>query len=386
MLAENQAVLADLSDSLQERLRDWSHPGAQVQVDWSYDPDRALVVQEPVARVRLGEGVFQGELARLGHGLQRSFIVALLTEVAATEHEGQPTLLLGLEEPEMYQHPPQARHLASILEQLSKTDAQVLITTHSPYFVSGKGFESVRLTSKDPATGVSDVSSLSHEDLSTRLAEALGEAPAGASEMMARVEQIMQPSLNEMFFATLPVLVEGLEDVAYLSAQFHLRGEWAEFRRHGVHFVVCGGKTNLSRPLAIAEGLGIRSYVIFDADFEEGGSGEEQHRRDNDCILRLAGYPNEDPWPQEVLWMDRLTMFSTNMGRQIQGEVGLETWSAAKQSAKKQMGISGQLSSKNVLWIAATLEELRTEGVEIALLDRVCESILGYAESLQGAS
>ena len=48
------------------------------------------------------------------------------------------------------------------------------------------------------------------------------------------------------------------------------------------------------------------------------------------------------------------------------------------------MGISGHLSSKNVLWIAATLEELREEGVEIALLNRVCQSILGYAESFEG--
>ena len=383
VIEENRDVLAEVSENIQTRLRDWSHPGAQVQIDWSYDQDRSLVVNEPVARVSLGEGTFQGELARLGHGLQRSFIVALLTEVASTEYEGQPSLILGFEEPELYQHPPQARHLAAVLEQLSDPDGQVLVTTHSPYFVSGQGFENVRMTRKDPASGVSDVSYLSHESLSQSLAEALGEDPSPATAVMAAVEQVMQPSQNEMFFCGLPVLVEGIEDVAYITTQFHLRGDWAEFRRHGGHFVVCGGKTSMSRPLAIAEGLGIRSFVIFDADFNEEGKDEKQHRRDNRCLLRLAGYPNVEPWANEIVRKDRLTMFSTNTEREVQDEVGLEAWSEAKQRAKERMGIPGPLSKKNTMWITATLEILQEAGVTVEVLDQLCTSILAYAVQLE---
>ena len=56
-----------------------------------------------------------------------------------------PTLLLGVEEPELYQHPPQARHLADVFGQMAKGNNQVLITTHSPMFVSGDGFENTQL-------------------------------------------------------------------------------------------------------------------------------------------------------------------------------------------------------------------------------------------------
>jgi len=48
----------------------------------------------------------------MGHGLQRSYLLALLQELAGSEAPNAPTLILGCEEPELYQHPPQARHLA----------------------------------------------------------------------------------------------------------------------------------------------------------------------------------------------------------------------------------------------------------------------------------
>jgi putative ATP-dependent endonuclease of the OLD family len=386
VIADRRDTLGELSKSIQRRVREWSHPGVNVAVDWSYDPDRSLVVQEPTARVALGEGGFQGELARLGHGLQRSFIVALLTELAATEFEGQPTLILGFEEPELYQHPPQARHLASVLESLAAGQAQVLIATHSPYFVSGHGFESVRMTSKDPATGASKVAALTHQELAERLAAAMGEEPAPATEMMARVEQVMQPSQNELFFSRLPILVEGTEDVAFVTTQLHLRGDWSEFRRCGGHFVVCGGKTNMSRPLAIAEGLGVAALAIFDGDFCEGDKHEAQHRRDNGCLLNLAGYPNEDTWTSATVWRERLVMFGCSMVKAVQEEVGVDKWSEVKQRAKARMGIEGALSPKNGMWIAASLEELHDEGISVGVLDKLCESILAFGNKVQAGA
>ena len=46
---------------------------------------------------------------------------------------------------ELYQHPPQAHHLSSVLQKLSSSNSQVIVCTHSPYFVSGRGFEDVRI-------------------------------------------------------------------------------------------------------------------------------------------------------------------------------------------------------------------------------------------------
>jgi len=46
---------------------------------------------------------------------------------------------------------------------------------------------------------------------------------------------------------------------------------WPGFRRLGCHFIVTGGKTNTSRPLAIARELRIRAFVVFDCDRTRAG-------------------------------------------------------------------------------------------------------------------
>ena len=114
-------------------------------MEWSSDPAKSVKLEEPVAGIKTGEGDFLGNLARMGHGLQRSYLLALLQELAASEVSDAPTLLLGVEEPELYQHPPQAHHLAEVFGKMAEGNNQVLITTHSPMFVSGDGFENTRL-------------------------------------------------------------------------------------------------------------------------------------------------------------------------------------------------------------------------------------------------
>jgi predicted ATP-dependent endonuclease of OLD family len=65
------------------------------------------------------------------------------------------TLILGIEEPELYQHPSRQRHLASILLGLSQSgipgvvpSVQVIYTTHSPLFVDIGRFDAIRVLRK----------------------------------------------------------------------------------------------------------------------------------------------------------------------------------------------------------------------------------------------
>ena len=111
MLTQRQSVLKDLSNRLQGRIATWAHPAASLRVRWQEDPDRSVRIDEPFAAIIAKEGSFEGHIGRFGHGLQRSFLLALLQELAFLGDTG-PTLVLACEEPELYQHPPQARHLA----------------------------------------------------------------------------------------------------------------------------------------------------------------------------------------------------------------------------------------------------------------------------------
>jgi putative ATP-dependent endonuclease of OLD family len=121
--------------------------------------------QEPLAAIIAGDGDFEGELARFGHGLQRSYLLALLHELAATDDTNAPRLILGCEEPELDQHPPQARHFASVLQKLSKNNAQIIVSTHSPLFVTGETFEDVRMVRKGPVSKTSTVTFITYEEI-----------------------------------------------------------------------------------------------------------------------------------------------------------------------------------------------------------------------------
>ncbi len=381
MLEKNRPVLDELSKSLESRLKDWSHAGSQLDLSWGYNPDKTIQVNEPFARILIGERDFLGEVARVGHGMQRSFIIALLQEEATTDVEGRPILILGIEEPELYQHPPQARHFAQLLERLSSDAVQPIVTTHSPYFVSGRGFEAVRMVRRRTTGSGTSITQLTYKALSEQLAEALGEAPTEPSMVMAQVEQIMQPSKAELFFTEVPVIVEGLEDVAFISTYMQVSGKWDDFRKFGCHFVVAEGKTNLSRPLGIATGLGIPAFVIFDADGNETDASErKKHGRDNRCLLRLCGGDADDPFPKETVWGENHVVWPTNIFDAVSSDFGTG-WDEAEKLARTERGLTTRIKRKNVLLIGATVEILWAQSNKSETLEKLCNSIIAFANS-----
>ncbi len=387
LVERNKGALDDLQASIERRLKRWADPSARLALNWHYDADKTFSVHEPVARVSIGDEAFMGEVARLGHGMQRAFLVSLLQELAMVDSEHTPRLILGFEEPELYQHPPQAQHLANLLEGMCtdpNRNTQVIVTTHCPYFVSGESFESVRMTRKHTASGKTVVRGTTIEAIEKRIADALGEEPKSPSSLMARVQQILQPSQNEMFFASLPILVEGLEDVAYVGAHLRLASQWDEFRRLGCHFVVAAGKTNLSRLLAIAQELQIPTFVVFDSDaHKQNAAGRQQDERDNSCLLRLAGFDKYDPMPDETLWLENMVMWESEIGVVVKSDLGDQVWLAAKNRAKLSHGYQEKLPKKNMMLIAATLEQLWAEDEKSAILKRLCQAILEYASGLR---
>lgn len=320
---------------------------------WHNDPSRSVVLNDPLARVRVGEGSFLGELQRLGHGLQRSFIVTLLHELSSSGGNDGPTLILGFEEPELYQHPPQARHLSSLLEKLSSENTQVMLTTHSPYFVSGKGFESIRMFLRNQADGATKVSSLDYAELSEQLAHALGCEPVPPSSIMATVEQILQPSQNEMFFTKVPVLVEGVEDVAFIATYLQLKDKWTIFRKYGCHFIVANGKGPMSRPLAIGKGLNIPIFTVFDGDNHK--EKNKTNYLNNKCLVYLSGHENEDFRSESSIFMDNFVMWGSTIGNVVKEEIGNEAWESTTEKTKEKFGFKVGVNGKNSLLITAVL-------------------------------
>ena len=380
LLERNQESLTELSQALQTRLEAWAHPDVRLGMVWLSDTAKAVVLQQPVAGVKTGEGDFLGSLARMGHGLQRSYLLALLQELASSEAADAPTLILGCEEPELYQHPPQARHLADVFITLSSGNNQILVTTHSPLFVSGDGFEDTRLVRRPSNNAGSQVKALTFQNLCARIRGALGEDQDRRTEgLIAKIHQALRPGIAEMFFARVPVLVEGLEDVAYITTELHLSDQWSEFRRLGCHLIPVNGKDKLVQPLAIAVELGLPVFTVFDAD---GDTQRQDHRikheRDNRALIALLG-ASLAPFPAASVVALNHAIWQTNLGDSVKSDFGANyerLTNSARVSYAHERGLE-----KHELFIAEWVTAGRSEGLTSPTLQRLCSAILAFART-----
>ncbi len=379
LLKEKKEALAEVSSALSTRLAEWAHPGAKVRLEWDQDRESAVTIADPFARAIAGEGGFEGALVRFGHGFQRAYLLALLQELSESGTDTGPTLLLACEEPELYQHPPQARHLYNVLLKLATQNAQILVSTHSPYFVSGHQFQSIRLVRKaDGASAVRMTTACQVMDQITRVGRKAAPQLSGA---LAKIHQALQPVLSEMFFTPNVIFVEGLEDVAYITTYMALLDLWEEYRRFGCHLIPVGGKSEMIQPLAIANCLEIPAFAVVDADgHEERCERRQQHEHDNLAILRLCGVANSDAFPASTLWHDRCVMWPSEIAKVVEHEIGAEQWKSVHAQADEEFGYTAGLR-KNVLYIARTLELLWNAGSKSTSLEKLCETICTFAQN-----
>jgi predicted ATP-dependent endonuclease of OLD family len=386
ILDNEQSVLNEISDTLKRKLESWAHPGISAKILWKQDADKSVKVEEPWAFIRIGERGFEGELARFGHGLQRSLLLALLQELTTVSEESFPTLIMGIEEPEIYQHPPQARHLAETLFELSKKNSQIMICSHNPLFIPGDNFESIRLVREKNSPSESYISQLSYSDLSTKL-EYSGQKALKEEGMLAKLYPSLNPIINEMFFCNKLILTEGIEDVAYISTYLLLTDSMKDFRRHGGHIVPVGGKSQIIKPLAMAKLLNIPVYVVCDADRDkEDIKDEEQrksqiskHKKDNKSILLLLGYDNLSKWPDNTIYEHDLTMWKTNISKIVESEFNSK-WGDFKTQSCNYYGNPGNVN-KNPLIIARSLKIAWNEDCKSEEIIKLVKSITNFVKN-----
>ena len=116
-----------------------------------------------------------------------------------------------------------------------------------------------------------------------------------------------------MFFARVPVLVEGLEDVSYVTTELHLSNQWSEFRQLGCHLIPVNGKDKLIQPLAISVELCVPVFVMFDADGDvQRPDHRIKHERDNRALIALLG-ATHNPFPAAQICESNHAIWRTNL-------------------------------------------------------------------------
>jgi len=140
----------------------------------------------------------------------------------------------------------------------------------------------------------------------------------------------------------------------------------------------------MSRPVAIAKGLSLPFFCVFDGDANRCGdeSVKAQHERDNSCLMNLCGQA-ADPIPEEVVWGNNVVVWQNQIMGSVESDVGEDVWKGAEDTAREQHGLIDGVRRKNPLLIAATLEVLHASGTTSGTLQELCERILGFATSRQ---
>lgn len=209
---------------------------------------------------------------RQGHGVQRAVMIAALRALALEDNSRndrsiQPSLLLALEEPEIYQHPIRARHFGRVLSTISAQDGfQVAMTTHSPYLLRPGAFPSIRRLQN-----TSDGSCITY----TTTAQVARRAGLDQDKITKCLTREVVGEFGEAFFADLVVLVEGITDKVVIEAAAIALNE--DLDRYGVAVIAMSSKSALEIPAAVLTDLKIPVYVLADGDY---GTAARRHPAD----------------------------------------------------------------------------------------------------------
>ena len=392
---ELEDLAYDLSKTLQSYVLD-----AKVLLQWSELSD--ISVPMPEAEVKLMEDDYESRVERTGHGLQRAFIITMLQHLNAVRSVGSdpesgtteedepgteagnvqlPSLVLTIEEPELYQHPSRQRHLASVLLNLAKgaipgviEKTQVIYATHSPLFVGLDRFDQIRVLRKvSQGDGRPRSTQLKKADMES-VANELWEASDGEGEMFTadtlrpRLQSIMTPLMGEGFFADVVVLVEGEDDRAAILG--HARSKDCDFDGVGITVIPCSEKSGIDRPLLIFRQLGISVYVVWDGDY----GGNDAKPEENRYLLRLLGEPEQD-WPESV--GDSFACFRVELEKILQDEIGSESFIQWLAEAQQAFGIAKKEHAlKNPAVHEYVVDKAASSGKTSVSLESIVENIV----------
>ena len=299
--------LGELSAVLSQSVATFTH-GRSVRISTVTADPKPQRVQFSLS---IQDGKADTSVDRQGHGFQRALLIAALKALADQEAQaGQPGVIcLAIEEPELFQHPVQARAFAAVLRRLAQDgqqQIQVTYATHSPFFIEAEHFPQVRRVSRQLGkNGSVPAVKIAHVTLD-RVVGHLTDFVEPES-VRRRMEALCIDKLPEAMFAEGVVLVEGSTDQAVIEGCAEREDDFLS--SHGIEVVEVNGKDRLLLPHAILTLLGIPCFLIFDGDRrcasrmrvkqkseQQIALAEAKVRKDNRKFLRYLGAV-EEGWP-----------------------------------------------------------------------------------------
>ncbi|WP_430814000.1 ATP-dependent nuclease [Carboxylicivirga sp. RSCT41] len=238
--------------------------GCELELRFGSPGIEEVVFPEP--KIFANDG-YDSELTQKGHGIQRLTIFSLLRTYNTfqfDETKKQRNIIIGIEEPEIYLHPPVKRSTYKLLRQISETNDQVFYTTHDNYFVSVEHFEEIKLFRKSnensPKTFVYGLTIGQIQSFYKKKYE----IDIDKESLKDRFNHIIDESKNEGFFAKKIILIEGETEKYALPNYFQALGFDIDMNR--IALISAGSVDNISYLYLLFNEFHIPCYAIFDGD------------------------------------------------------------------------------------------------------------------------
>jgi putative ATP-dependent endonuclease of the OLD family len=135
-------------------------------------------------------------------------------------------------------------------------------------------------------------------------------------------------------------------------------------------------------PLAIARGLRIPTFVVFDADLSHQTKADKgKHEKDNKMLLELCGHPSKPEWPTQAILEHNMVVWSENIGEALKEEFGPGEWQNLCDASKKKQGVHDLADIfKCESYIQSLMSDLWDQKKVSKNLETLCEKLMAFAK------
>lgn len=258
-----------------EMMSNMSHA---LEFDFSaYDPSNYF----KTLKVHPTEGGESRAIEELGTGQQQ--ILALSFAHAYAKSFLNNGLIFILDEHEAHLHPLAQRWLAKQMYKMAADGLQIVITTHSPYFIDLNFLDGIYVVRKEGQTLVKNT----NRNKLTQLCIDTGAVKAAPDTIVPFYASHSKPHILNGLFSTHIILVEG--ETEEMSLPVYLEAVGLDTLKEGIAVIGVGGKGNLAKWWRFFKSYEIMVYICFDNDHKD--DKREVKRKE---ALKTIGIPDEE--------------------------------------------------------------------------------------------
>lgn len=238
--------------------------GCKLELKFGTPKIREIIFPSP--QLYADDGYYS-EVKLKGHGIQRLAIISLLrtyNELKKRVDNDDKNMIVAIEEPEIYLHPPIKRATYKLFRSLSEKNEQIIYSSHDSYFVAVEHFDEIRLFKKvKNGKHKTEIYEFSIDSL-IKFYKKRYKITVDENSLRHRFGHICDETKTEGFFADKVILVEGVTEKYSLPIYFAHKG--FDLDNEKVAIISAGATDNIGYLFVIFNEFHIPCYIIFDGD------------------------------------------------------------------------------------------------------------------------